>query len=418
MTVFLMVTHGTAGDVLPFLRIGRALVACGHEVTLFSHAPYAARAARAGITFVPIDTEASYDAHLAASPDLLNIRGGADLRAYYRREGLVDQFHAEITGLVRHHRPGRTVLVGRHTSALSVLTAAELLGAPAAWVAMAPAQTMLAPVASAYLAHGLADDLDGVRRSLGLAPVADWASWFGAPDLLLGLWPHWFDTAGTPGTEGVELTGFVLGDDDTGPAGVPAATGPGTAAVPDTVATMLAAPQRPVLVTGGTGQLLHPRFYASAVSAVAAAGRIGLVVAPHRSLAPRQLPEGWHWEPRLPFPEVLPRIAALVHHGGIGTAVRALRSGTPQVILAHGADRPDNAARLAAFGLAWWQPARRWTPADLAAPLARALTDVDYPDRAAVWAAAGGLDSGPERAASALQELARRGSRLAGGAVR
>lgn len=416
MAVFLMVTHGTAGDVLPFLRIGRTLARDGHVVKLFSHAPYATAAARAGITFVPIDTEASYEAQLAHSPDLLNLRGAADLREHYRREGLIDQFHAEIAELVRHHQPGRTVLVGRHTSALSVLTAAELLGAPAAWIAVAPAQTMLAPIASMYLAHGLAGDLDRVRRSYSLLPVADWARWFNSPDLLLGLWPRWFDTAGTPAPDGVELTGFVLGDDQDGLPGMTVATGRGAPTVPEPVATMLTARVPPVLVTGGTGQMLHPRFYDSAVAAVAATGRTGLVVSPRRDLVPRQLPVGWRWAPRLPFPEVLPRVAALVHHGGIGTAVRALHSATPQVILAHGVDRPDNAARLAASGLAWWQPAQRWTPADLAVPLAAALATADGGKRAT--ALADGPHAGAERAARALQELARRGSRLADGAVR
>jgi UDP:flavonoid glycosyltransferase YjiC (YdhE family) len=398
MALFLMVTHGTAGDVLPFVRIGQELTGRGHDVTLLSHAPYAGAAARAGIQFVPIDTDASYAAQLAGTPELLHIHSPADLRAYYRRYGLMEQLRGEVAELVARSRPGETVVVGRHTSAMSALAAAELMDAPLAWVAVAPAQLMLAPIAFSLMQRGLADDLELVRRSHGLAPITDWRRWFNSPELLLGLWPSWFDSAGMPAPERVRLTGFVLGDEDAG------AEDPGALSEP--VAAMLADPRPPVLVTGGTGRLLHPRFYDCAVSAVAATGRVGLVVAPSRGLVPDRLPAGWHWEPRLPFPTVLPRVAALVHHGGIGTAVRAMRSGTPQVILAHGVDRPDNAARLAAYGLtAWAQPAR-WEPADLAAPLAAALTGgTEYRRRAAMWAAAEDAANGPRRAAEAIEAL-------------
>jgi hypothetical protein len=81
------------------------------------------------------------------------------------------------------------------------------------------------------------------------------------------------------------------------------------------------------------------------------------------------------WFPRLPFRAVLPHVAAVVHHGGIGTLTEALAAGTPQVILAHGADRPDNAERLARRGLASWLPAARWTPQEVGRLLAVAVED-------------------------------------------
>ncbi|MGP4105280.1 glycosyltransferase, partial [Nonomuraea sp. KM90] len=87
------------------------------------------------------------------------------------------------------------------------------------------------------------------------------------------------------------------------------------------------------------------------------------------------LPPDVRWSPRLPFRTVMPQVAAVLHHGGIGTLTRALVAGTPQVILAHGADRPDNAARLATAGLARWLPEHRWTAEEVAEALAAALKD-------------------------------------------
>jgi UDP:flavonoid glycosyltransferase YjiC (YdhE family) len=47
---------------------------------------------------------------------------------------------------------------------------------------------------------------------------------------------------------------------------------------------------------------------------------------------------------------LLPRAAALVHHGGIGTMAAAFAAGIPQIVVPFNFDQPDNAARLRALG--------------------------------------------------------------------
>ncbi|GFJ94413.1 hypothetical protein Prum_080550 [Phytohabitans rumicis] len=88
-----------------------------------------------------------------------------------------------------------------------------------------------------------------------------------------------------------------------------------------------------------------------------------------------------HWQPALPFRTLMPRVAAVVHHGGVLTCARAIASGVPQVVLAHGTDRPDNAARLRRLGLAEWLPAARWTADATTALLTRVLDDPGYAAR-------------------------------------
>jgi rhamnosyltransferase subunit B len=53
----------------------------------------------------------------------------------------------------------------------------------------------------------------------------------------------------------------------------------------------------------------------------------------------------------LPLRHLLPRAAALVHHGGIGTSAEALRAGTPQLAVPLFFDQPDNALRLRTLGV-------------------------------------------------------------------
>ncbi|MEO3859811.1 glycosyltransferase [Acrocarpospora sp. B8E8] len=364
MATILMSTQGTHGDVLPFIRLGGALRQAGHEVTLFTHAPFGDRVARAGLEFVPVDTVSGYERHMADTTALI---GSRDLswNALFRRHGLFEQLAWEVRQMADRHRPGDTVLIGRHTSTFSVRFAAELLGAPSAWVALSPSQMMLVGMAVHSCRTQLAPGMDAVRRELGLAAVTDWRSWFKEVGLELGLWPEWFDEAGPRTPRRVVRTGFVVPDEDPGE-GLPAGA-----------EALLA--ERPVLLTGGTSRMQDCRFYEAAVEGCA--GRPVMLVARHADLVPDPLPDGMTWFRRLPFRDVVPRVAALVHHGGIGTLTRALAAGVPQVMLADTVDRPDNAARLSRLGLATWLPSSSWNRDEISAAVAEAADDTGYGER-------------------------------------
>jgi UDP:flavonoid glycosyltransferase YjiC (YdhE family) len=51
-----------------------------------------------------------------------------------------------------------------------------------------------------------------------------------------------------------------------------------------------------------------------------------------------------------PHRQVLQHAALAVTHGGHGTVMKALAAGVPMVVLPHGRDQPDTAARIAARG--------------------------------------------------------------------
>nr|MBA3625578.1 glycosyltransferase [Methylibium sp.] len=82
-----------------------------------------------------------------------------------------------------------------------------------------------------------------------------------------------------------------------------------------------------------------------------------------------------------PFDALLPRLATLVHHGGIGTCAEALAAGVPQIVVPFAHDQFDNAARLERLGLGVTlkavAPASHWVRA-----FAQAETG-----QAAAWAA-------------------------------
>ncbi|MGW4464059.1 glycosyltransferase [Micromonospora sp. NPDC004704] len=392
MATVLLVSHGTHGDVWPMIHLGAGLRGRGHDVTLLTHAPYAEPVRRAGLGYVPIDTPEGYATYLEDARRILLDRVGSpsppDLLAHYRRTNLFGQLRLEIETLRELAVPGQTVLVGRHTSGLSTLIAAELLGLPVAWAAMTPAQHLLLPVTEHLHRTALAGPIDQLRAEFGLAPVDDWAAWLGSADLQLGLWPRWFDAAGDPTPDRVAKIGFLL---DASPADPAGSADP--APLPPEVAEALAGEVPPVLVAGSSGQMLLHDFYAASVPAALDAGRTVLLVTPYRELLPATLPTGVHWFRWLPYREVMPRVAVVVHHGGTGTIARCLAAGVPQLVLAHSFDQPDTGARLRRLGVGEWLPSTQWDPPRAAALMRRLLDERGYRDRAIRLRAAVGSTS-------------------------
>jgi hypothetical protein len=391
MSLFLLVTHGSDGDVLPFVAVGAALAGAGHRVVLLTHAPYRDAAVAAGLGFRAIDDESAFERTLADTPGLLgSAPGRLGWEGFYRRNGMFEQIARECAMLRELYRPGETVLVGRHTSGVSVRFVGELLGAPAAWLALAPTQVMAAPVAAHTYGTELVAGFTEVRSGLGLPPVDDWRRWFDACDAVIGLWPRWFDEAGPRSPYWVRLTGFPLADTASRALGE-------RAGAQDVSGEAGAPPPGSVLATGGTGRMLHPRYYPALTEAAGLTGLPTTLVVRHRDLLPDRLPPNVRWQPGIRFADVLPRAAALVHHGGIGTCARALAAGCPQVVMADGIDRPDNAARLARRGLARVAPAEGWGPGELAEAIVAAAADEGYGERAAgVAAGAGHAERAPD----------------------
>src|SRR5689334_13829770 len=99
MTTAILLTHGTGGDVHPFVAIGRELQRQGYDVVLLTHAPYATVARDAGLRFVPIDTSELHEHHERRTPGLLRAHGPAAVGDFYRRGGLIEQLRREMAAL-------------------------------------------------------------------------------------------------------------------------------------------------------------------------------------------------------------------------------------------------------------------------------------------------------------------------------
>jgi zeaxanthin glucosyltransferase len=161
-----------------------------------------------------------------------------------------------------------------------------------------------------------------------------------------------------------------------------------------------------VLVTLGSLFNQDLAFFRIAAEALLLEGGQPLVVTGGSEAAPPGLPAGVEVQTWVDFERLLPRLAGIIHHGGVGTTHAALRHGLPQVAVPHAGDQQPQAGRITQAQVGYGvQPANftlsaaRW--------LARQLLENEALRRqAAAWqaelAALGGVEAALEAIEVAL----------------
>jgi UDP:flavonoid glycosyltransferase YjiC (YdhE family) len=131
--------------------------------------------------------------------------------------------------------------------------------------------------------------------------------------------------------------------------------------------------QRPViLVSRSTVADPRPdRMMTSVVAAAEGADVDVVLVRPDKAVSRRPRPPNVTTTDWLPFADVLPHVAGIVHHGGAGTTMTALAAGVPQIVVPGPGDRTEHARLIAARGAGLAVPTREMD----AAALERLVTD-------------------------------------------
>lgn len=306
---FLFATTGSPGHVLPLIPLVHACLRTGHEVRVAAPRSRGALVARAGLPFWPLDDPpedeiwALFEPTAAMSPDDANAVVIRDVfgRLYAR---------SALPGLLAIAKAWRPDAIVGESYEFASVQAGERLGIPQVRVATGLAST------EAWLL-----ELAGCERA-GAAPR-------------LSMTPPGFD-------DGPAVHRFRDGAPE--PAG------------------RIGEPL--VYVTFGSvagGMPLFPALYRAAIEALAdVPGRLVVTIGEAgdpAALGP--LPANVRVERWIPQDELLPRVSAIVCHGGYGTTVGALAHGVPMVVLPVFADQGRNARRVAEIGagIALPQPA-------------------------------------------------------------
>ncbi|MCT8158646.1 glycosyltransferase [Pseudoruegeria sp. SHC-113] len=386
---FLLATIGSAGDVFPFMELGRALQARGHRVTLMTTPLLAEMVAEHGLTFAPFG-------------DLEQLRGAAkDPKIHGEASGPAAFWDRMIApNLLALRRwvealpEGETPVIVSHTLLVPAAALARTAGRPVRIVnpilqpgfirSALTRQTFgvprlgpvtfgrwMLPVVRRWLTQKGEDriingpilpTLNATRHEAGLPPVA---SFFGhiqeAADLYMPLFPEWYAAPQAdwpaPRVQGDFIFYKALQSQQVSPE----------------LATFLDSGPPPVVFTAGTGNFQAERLYSAAIPALQRLGQRAVFLTHVRHQLPDPLPEGMLWQPYAPFDQILPRAAALVQHGGIGTTAEALRAGVPQLATPFGYDQYDNARHIRELGAGRSVPFQHLTEAKFEAALADLL---------------------------------------------
>jgi UDP:flavonoid glycosyltransferase YjiC (YdhE family) len=162
-----------------------------------------------------------------------------------------------------------------------------------------------------------------------------------------------------------------------------------------------------VLITLGSLFNQDPAFFRIAAEAVLLEGGQPLVVTGGAGDPPPGLPAGVEVHSWLDFGQTLPRLAGIIHHGGVGTTHAALRCGLPQVAVPHAGDQQPQAGRITQAGVGYGVapanftlPAARWLARQL-------LENTALRQAAGAWqaelAAPGGADASEQHIERALE---------------
>lgn len=372
-----LVAIGSHGDVLPILALGVELTRRGREVVLAAPAPFAALAARAGIAFHALGTPVAYDSAIR-HPDLWHPRRGVS--ALFAQ--VSDLTEETYEWLARRGRAPETLVVASSLSLgarvaqdkfdLTVVTvhampllvesrhAAPLLpGFGLARLAPSRLRHWIGRGADRYVIGPAAlPRLNALRARLGLGPVRRLRHWWNSPSEVLLMFPDWFAAPQADWLPQVVQTGFPivdhLGDTDT---------------LTPELTDFLERGPAPLVFTYGSAMRQGQRFFATAIALCRRMNRRGVLIAPQGDQIPARLPDGLIQVPYAPLSALLPKSAALIHHGGIGTVAQALAAGIPQLIVPVAFDHFDEGERVRRLGLGATLSRRRFTPARAARAL-------------------------------------------------
>ncbi len=177
------------------------------------------------------------------------------------------------------------------------------------------------------------------------------------------------------------------------------------AKLPAAVETFLAAGTPPVVFTlGSAAVLLADDFFTESARAAQRLGRRALLLLGQNPPPPGLPPTIFAWD-YLPYAQIFPRAAAIVHQGGVGTTAQALRAGRPMLVVPFAHDQPDNAARVMRLGVARTLARGRYRAKRVARELAALLGDPAVAEKSAAIGAQVHAEHGVAAACDALERV-------------
>ncbi|HEY4092603.1 MAG TPA: glycosyltransferase [Luteibacter sp.] len=390
------VTVGSQGDLFPLLAVGRELVARGHRVTVGAHAIHRDAVLDAGLDFVMAsgipepEDKAAFAArafHPWRGPRfVVRDLAAADVAASYHT---LKSFCAEADAVVTTTLAfagqilGETLPVAWLSAVFSPSVFLSPFDPPATgwawldtWLRVSPARARWLVRAVEAVTRPWTAGVRDFRRQLDLPAVSAGGDPFHrgqhGRDGVLAMYSPLLGALPADVTGGAVLTGqcrYLPSADVLDPA----------------LSHWLGMGKAPIVFTLGSAAVhAGETFLRESMTAARQLGRRAVLLTGSPVLRERLGPLG---EDILAIDyashgALFARACAIVHHGGIGTTQEALRAGRPALVVPHGFDQPDNAARVKRLRVGDILPATRYRADRAAAKLEAMLKDVALISRA------------------------------------
>lgn len=352
-----LITVGSAGDVHPFVGIGIALKERGHRVTVATNDYFEPVVREAELEFVGISPRETY-LSMQSNPDIWHPLKGFKIlikdcflpmtRPVYdlvsglnpRETIVVSSFYS--FGARVGYEKFKFPFVSLHLQPACFTSAHKpAAGMPMPdWLPLWFKKSLLTALEKLFIDPMLAPSINSLLSELELPKAQRLLStWIHSPQKIIGLFPEWFAEPQPDWPPQTELAGFYSYDRRAEkPLG-------------KELLQFLDAGDPPIVFTPGTANQHSNEFFKSSIEASRLLGKRALLLTTHKNALPAELPAGVAYCDYLPFSAILPRVVAIVHHGGIGTAAQAMAAGIPQLVVPMAFDQPDHAARLERLGI-------------------------------------------------------------------
>jgi rhamnosyltransferase subunit B len=414
----LITSFGSYGDLNPYIGLGLALQARGHQPRLAMTPAYRVYVEQVGLDFHPTGPAADPGDRALLARVMDPMRGAE----YLLRHAMMPHLREVYDDLSEAAR--NTDVVVSHPLAFAAPVLCERRGLPWADSVLAPLSffsndepPLLAvpfPLAAAlhrynpalmrpvnaigrWLAGRWCEPVQTFRQSLGLPRGANpmVAGQF-SPHLNLALFSSVLAAPQPDWPPHTVITGHIPHDAVHGD-------------LPAEVEDFLAAGPPPVVFTLGSSAVGLPsaaHFYDVSAAAIHALGlRAILLVGRSPENKPAILSGDVLVTEWAPHSALFPRARAIVHQGGAGTLHTALVSGKPMVVVPFAFDQPDNAARVERLGVARVIYPQQYSARRLKDTLEQLLGDADTAEHAEAIGAIVRAENGPLTASLALEDL-------------
>lgn len=413
-THIILTTIGSYGDLHPMIALALELQKRGRRTTIVTTEYYRAKIEEIGLRFKPIRPNLSPE-----DPELMkhvmDLKKGPE---FIIREIFMPRLREMYDDLEEAAKDADLIISGEIVFSTKIL--AEHKSIPWAMVVLQPSSffsaydpSVLAPLPSTKYLHNAPTLFHKLFLGLGKKmskswgqPIADLRAEFGlpkleeplfhdkfSPQLNLAMFSKVLGTTQPDWPKSTVQTGFVFYDKQEHDAEIPVE-----------LLKFLDSGEPPIVFTLGSAAVFDAgNFYEESIKAVENLGKRAILLV-GTNIINQDLPENIAVFNYIPYSQVLPKAACVVHQGGIGTTAQALRAGVPQLVMPYGFDQPDNAARIERLGVAKVIERDKYTARSAEKLLRELLENPTYKQKASEIAKNIAAENGLKDSCSAIEK--------------